>query len=522
MADYNLPSGYTITLSDDGLSKLAIGAQVLGSGISQLIDGNWWYRNTNIGSDKRTPPILSKTVTLSASGASVTHTYGGFLSATVLYVYTISGNDVHVTATVYNTGSTDLQPGFQSVGLRRASAGTMTPGFGWDQNNTQANGETFAYPSFNVPLAAGAISVPSTAGPTINAAAWAEGSPNQKVMNLFFGGLSGPIATIFFDRVPPGGSRVYKYAYRFDSAPDYQTLLNGYKTYLRNVFQSLPYTPDARPIVQWAAIDQSFVNSVTNPYGYRNGNHFDQVSQCTNYVNGINPPMADVNYQGIIFWQPQGIHPRGVQYRPDFNSFPDVTIPNLPTLFGGITGAGKKLGLLSRPKSVVVSTNSESTDGLMTTDGNDNYITDLKFRLDWAIGQNVSLWYLDSFVDTPTDHDILAAFRTKVGNAPTFTEHVNALSMAYSGSYEELTWSGGLVRAQIRLILDWLYPERIVLGKFQGSLPPGGYPELYTAMADQKITPLTDDPLPINNPSGHNAALKAMVLARIGPDNRWL
>lgn len=523
--NFNLPNGHTITINEDGLSSLMLGGFVIGQGISQLVDGNWWYRNTNTGSDKRIPTITSKSVSSAGPNTvTVDHTYGGFLNAQARYIYTVTGNDVHVSVTVFNFGPTDLQPGFKSLGLMRSSTtGTLTPGFGWDQSNTRPNGESFSYPNNNVPLAGWAISTASTSGPTINAAVWGEGSPSQKIISMLFsvGGFTAAIATIFFDRVPLGGSRVYNYAYRFGGSSDYQTLLGGYKTYLRGFFPTILYDTDARPIIQFSRIHTSYITP-SNPYGYQAGSEFNELPKCQSYVNAVTPKMADVNYQGIIFWQPQGIHPRGVQYRPDFNSFPAVTIPNLPTLFGGITGSGRKLGLLSRPSSVVVSTNAQDTDGLMDVEAGSGYIAYLNNRIDWALGQNVSMWYLDTFANNPSDHDVLVAFRAKVGTAITFTEHSTALSMAYSGSYEQMTWNNGLVRNQTRLILDWLFPERIVLGKFIGSLPQGGYTELYTAMMDLKITPLVDDPLAINNPSGHNPALKALVASRIGPNNRWL
>lgn len=528
--DFPLPGvGYTITLDDNGLSKLSLGGDTLGNGIVQLIDGSWFYRPFDpLG---KVPTVASKTVEFQPNGAIVTHVYTGLLGAKVVYTYTVSGNDVHISALVFNTGTKPLQPGFSSMNFQRAPGGTYL-NLGFDQSSTQSNPDIY-YPGFNVPYAAAAwLGVPSTApgAPQINLASWSEEDPYEKFMQLLYThalpGVSQ--ASIFFSIVPPGGSRVYKWAYRFQNSTDWKDLLGGYKTALRTVFPTLSYEPDARPILQFARTDVSFIRP-DNPYGYQDGgtnlsSRFDKLEGCQDYLTRTLPPMTQVGYQGVIFWQLQGEHPRGVKYRPDFNVYPPETIPNLPVLTSGFRNAGFSIGLLSRP-SVTITSATWTTDGLASLTDEPNSVLDLKARLQWALGQTFNSFYLDSFVNDDTDHGILKTIRDTVGpNVHLFCEHSTALSMALSAAYLEISWTNGVVLPQKIEVLRWLWPESIIAGKFVGNIAsvPGGYAQLYTAMFDQKISVLEQDFIVHLNLNGSNTALQPLVASRIGPDRRWL
>ena len=531
--DFPLPGvGYTITINEDGLSKLSMNGSVLGNGIVSLIDGSWFYRRFDpLG---YVPTISSKTVEFQPNGAIVTHTYTGLLSAKVVYTYIVSGNDIHISAHVSNTHATKpLQPAFTSMSFLRAPGGTYI-NLEFEQSHTQ-NNPTIYYPGVNVPYAAAAwIGVPSTApgAPQINLAAWSEEDPYEQFMQLLvnhppFPGHSQ--ASIFFQTVPPGGSRVYKYAYRFQNSTDWKDLLGGYKASLRAVFPTLAYEPDARPLAQFASIHESYIRP-DNPYGYNdNGDgvfrRFDTLAGCQDYVAKLTGPMSQTGYQGIVLWQPQGIHPRGIRYRPDFNSFPSGTIPNLPTLVNGFRNAGLNIGLLSRPSSAITSGNDWNTDDLIEVTNSPGTVTDISVRLDWASNLGFNAFYLDSFIHSQADHELLRAIRSKVGpNVHLFVEHSTALTMTLGSMYAELTWNNGLVLTQKQQILRWLWPESIVAAKLVGALPPGGYAELYPAMFDLKLTPWIEDyrAQVASAPGNENGILQSLVASRIGPDRRWL
>lgn len=535
---FTLPSGYAIAISENGLDKLSLGGVIIGNGIVQLIDGSWFYRPFDQAGF--TPQVTSKSVSHQPNGAVVTHTYTGLLNAKVVYTYTVSGNDIHVSTHVTNNHATKpLQPAFQSMRFLRGTGGTYI-NLG-DQSQTQNNGEGFSYPSVNIPYAASVLSgVPSTAGPQINLATWSGEDPNEKFMSMLFSIYPHPgvsVGSVFFNRVPPGGSRIYKYAYRFQNSTDWKDLLGGYKAALRAALPTLAYEPDARPLAQFASIHPTYIRP-DNPYGYNDGGssancvpgklcrRFDLLAGCENFVSQLVGPMTQTGYQGVVLWNPQGIHPRGVRYRPDFNSFPAVTIPNLPTLASGFRNAGLNIGLLARPSIAITSANDWDHDTAIEVTDAPGTRADINLRFDWASSLGFNAYYLDSFIHSKEDHDLLKAMRTKVGpNVHFFVEHSTALSMALGASYEQLgNWSNGLVLTQRQQILRWLWPESIVAAKYTGALPPGGYATLYQAMFDLKLTPWIEDyraqvaPAPGNE----NGILQPLVASRIGPNKRWL
>lgn len=534
MVSFNLPSGYVVTINEDGLSSISLGGTVLATGPFQLLDGSWYY--LPFENRSRVPTISSKSFSTATSviGATVVHQYTGVQTAKATYTYAISGNDILISVLLENNGATPIvKPAFKSPSIlfdNLSAAKASGVGLGWDQGHTQASGENLSYPSTNVPYAVAYLTSFASGGKPINISLWSrEDDPADKFMTMAvgFGGVAGTcLASFFFDNIQPGDSRTYKFAYRFSNSTDWKVLLQGYKDYLRAALPTLKYEPDARPVAQFARINTIYIRP-DNPYGYQDGGNnissrFDKLEGCQDYLSKMVPPMVDVNYQGIVFWQLQGIHPRGVQYRPDFNVFPPETIPNLPTLTSGFNNAGLNIGLLARPKSVITS-NTWTTDGLIRITDYSESVLDLTNRLQWALANNFKGFYLDSFITDGPDHGILKAIRNTLGpSIHTFCEFSTSLSMAYSAVYTEITWSGGIVLGQKQQILRWLWPESIIAAKFVGSLPAGGYTQLYTDMFDLKLTPLVGDDQIIPNASGTNTALKPLVATRIGADHKWL
>jgi hypothetical protein len=362
----------------------------------------------------------------------------------------------------------------------------------------------------------------------LNVATFSEEEPNERFMTVLTNIYPNPGATltsIFFNNVPPGGSRVFKWGFRFLAhTSDWKELLGGYKTTLRAAFPTIAYEPNAKPLVQFASIGPSYIRP-DNPYGYNdNGDgitrRFDKLAGCQDYVNKLVAPMKDTGYQGIVMWQPQGVHPRGVQYRPDFNSFPAATLPNLPALTSGFNTAGLKIGLQARPGVAATSGGDQSHDSAIRVCDCQGTADDLNWRIDWSKSQGFKGFYLDSFIADGGDQGILRAIRARVGLEHTFVEHSTAISMAYGASYEEFTWSGGIVLTQMQQILRWLWPESIVAAKLRGTLPAGGYAELYPAMFALKLTPWVEDYRVWGGPE--NAILKPLVASKIGPDGRWI
>ena len=254
------------------------------------------------------------------------------------------------------------------------------------------------------------------------------------------------LGNFFFKTIPAFGSQTFKFSYRFSSSKDAHVLLQSYKDTVRAQLP-MQYNPDVRPLAQFASIDSSYVRP-DNPYGYNDGGggifrRFDTLAGCKDYVAKLVPPMRQANFQGMIMWQPQGINPRGVQYRPDFDVFPPETLANLPTLVNGFKNAGLKIGLLARP-GVVITAASESTDGLSRVSDNEEQLADLGKRLKWATNTGFAGFYLDSFVEDGPDQNILKFIRNQLGReVQTFTEHSTVLSLPLSGAYMEFRYANG-------------------------------------------------------------------------------
>jgi hypothetical protein len=288
----------------------------------------------------------------------------------------------------------------------------------------------------------------------------------------------------------------------------------------------LKYNPDVRPVAQFASVDPSYITPA-NPYGYNNGpepeeqwRRFDKLIGCQNFVNKLLPGMQSCNYQGVILWQPQGIHPRGGQYRPDFNIFPSVTIPNLPTLTSGFRNAGKSVGLLSRP-GVTITSFSWDVDGFAELSVDKSGIDDLLARFTWAISHDFNIFYLDSFTSFGRDLPVLKAIRAHLGpEVQMFCESVTVADMEWTAAYGEFNYDSGVFHAPERQnIFRWLLPEVPWIMQFRSGLPPGGYPELFDYMLSNRLTPLIQDYQVSSDEV--TIPLAPLVAEHIDENNQW-
>ena len=402
--DFRLPSGYVVTLDEDGVSSVSFGGKQVATGNVQLLDGTWFYESWVTRS--YTPEVTAKSVSYLSNGAKVTHSYSGVLKALAIYSYTITGDDILVSVRVTNQSSNPATiVAFRSPRFLFTDWGAKASSnqLGYDQSHTQAYGVKLSYPSVNVPFAATYVTTPSASGAPINFCTWSSESPYERFMTMGFGiyplpGVS--LGNFFFKAIPAFGSQTFKFSYRFSSSKEAHVLLQSYKDTLRAQLP-MQYNPDVRPLAQFASIDSSHVRP-DNPYGYNDlgtgiFRRFDTLAGCKDYVAKLVPPMRRANFQGMLMWQPQGINPRGVQYRPDFDVFPPETLANLPTLVNGFKKAGLKIGLLARP-GVFIAAASESTDGLERASDSKSQLADLGKRLKWATNTGFAGFYLDSFV----------------------------------------------------------------------------------------------------------------------------
>lgn len=527
-------SPYTIIINENGIDSIWLGAVQLASGGTQLVDGSWFYL-PNVFREFE-PTITAKSASTSGGVTTVNHTYSGALTAHVVYTYRSSNGDISVQAAVTNLGSQPITiPAFRTPFFRWDNASAVqSNGLGFDQSHTQHYGINLSYPSVNVRFAATYATGMAAGGFPLNFCTWSQEDPFLKFMTISYGrfGVTGiAIGNFFFESIPAGESRTYKFGLRFSASSDWKVLMQPYRDQLRASFPTVAYETDARPMAQFASINVAYVRP-DNPYGYNDGNgascattlcrRFDKLEGCQGFIDRLVPPMVATNYQGIIFWQPQGINPRGVQYRPDFDNFPPEVSANLPILVNGFRNAGLRVGLLSRPMVHIVPS-SPTTDGTDLFASLDDAVADIQTRLAWALGKGINAFYLDSFMNEGYDHGLMRGIRDAIGDIPTFTEHSTALSMAFSGAYEQLGYvNGTYVSDKYLAILRWLYPESIVLVKFTGSLPPGGYAELYSYMFSNRFTPLIEDfRIQSTAPGSENSILQPLVQTYIDSNNQW-
>ena len=234
--DFRLPSGYIVTLDEDGLSSVSFGGKQVATGNVQLLDGTWFYEPWVTRS--YTPTVTSKSVSYLSNGANVTHSYSGVLKAQAIYSYTITGDDILVSVRVTNQSSDPSTiVAFRSPRFLFADWGAATASsnqLGYDRSHTQDNGVELSYPSVNVPFAATYVRTTSASGTPINFCTWSSESPYERFMTMGFGiyplpGVS--LGNFFFKTIPAFGSQTFKFSYRFSSSKDAHVLLQSYKDY---------------------------------------------------------------------------------------------------------------------------------------------------------------------------------------------------------------------------------------------------------------------------------------------------
>ena len=534
-ATYTLPSGYAVTIDSNGISSVTNQGGQVAAGLLQMVWGKWSYQAYSSAGFKLT--IIQKSCSNTATGATVVHDYTGSVNAHVVYTYVINGNVIDISALVVNTGSSDIpitafaSPRFlfDSWSTAKASSNQL----GWDQSHSQNSAANFniilSYPSSNVPLAATYVKTLAGSGKPINFCTWSSGSPFDWFMtmgNTLYPNPGTCLSNFFFKNVPVGGSQVFKFSYLFSDSTDPFVLLQPYKDFLRSKLP-VQYNPDARPWTSFTSINTSSIRP-DNPYGYNDAGtnlirRFDKLTGCQDYITKLVGPLTTNGYQGIILWQPQGINPRGVQYRPDFNVWPSVSVPNIPVLFGGFTSAGLRLGLQARP-SVTVTSATWDTDTLTGLNDLKYSWDDLSVRLKWATDRGVTAFYLDSFVNSQTDHAVLQKMRTQLGSeVQLFTEGTTILSLPLAGVYLPFTYTNGsYVFYKNYAAFKFIYPEANYFAIFGGTLPPGGYQALYTYMFQNKLSPVVEDYRVYNNLNNENAIIKALVPQYIDSNNHWI
>lgn len=521
MAVFVLPSGYTLTIDDLGISSVTYEGVSVASGKLQILNDRYFSVN-------ETPTFATiatkSTRTLGDGSVIVAHVYTGVVQARAVYVYRVVGNDIFIKIRVKNYNTRTMEQ--IAVGSPAFDI-TVDGSFVFPAEHGLRQGEP--YPSTTNKMAACFAAVTSAVGgKPINFAFW----PEQNVHDRFGGSIatiSGQSLTaIFYRPVLPDHEAILDLVYHFDSSSDWQVMLAGYKTYFRAQLPSLLYTPDARPAAYFSAWDVSNIRE-NNPYGYNDSGdgvahperRFDLDGQP--FVDWITPNIIAGGFQGAILWQPQGAHPRGEKYRPDFNSMPPATLANMPDVTAGFAGVSKKIGLLARPSGIITSRGSWTTDRVMPIGDDADYIEDLVASFASAIGNGFTLFYLDSFPASYKEHNVLIAIRDSIApTVQTFVEQNSILAAAYSAMYGEVSFVADVLRVPAGYtMMRYFWPESIFIVK-QQSIHTGGYTPTFTAMLAAKLSPLVEDYIVANNVTGAVTAMASLLPTYVNGSNQWI
>ena len=178
---------------------------------------------------------------------------------------------------------------------------------------------------------------------------------------------------------------------------------------------SLAYTPlPYAPIAQFAHVDPALV-TVDNPGGFAGlSRRIDTDKGCIAFVREIAEPCAEAGVQGIILWT-GGIHPRGVNYRPDMFLEPSAVRERLPWLIGEIRALDMWAGCLIRPGIAAVvdpSNTDQDREVELTPEATVSY-TLSRIRNLQAVG--FEHFYGDEFGMRPCDLIIARRIRAAIG-----------------------------------------------------------------------------------------------------------
>lgn len=513
-ATFALPSGYSVLINQTGINEVRQAGTLVGSGGIAL------YYTPATGPVQPLELTSSAAAQVSATELQVTHTYTGPLAARATYRLIVEGDDVRVVARVRNLGTTTIeQIGLGSPGFPITWPAAFPASIGFD-----TGGES--YPSAGNP-SAGMFMVTTSNDRPFNFSLYPVQDVHERFgirsRGLFPHGTS--LIGVFYRPIGPGGEEVYELVYRFSDSTDWKVLLARYKDHVRAQLPTLQYQGDARPLGQFSSLDAEHIRP-DNPFGYNDGGdpnaprRFDLHGQP--FVDWVEANMDRGHFQAMIFWQFQGMHPRGVFYRPDFNVMTPAHVASLQTIVAGLPG---RVGLQSRPNVLVTSSEVWGNDRAMPIGSDARYVEDLLNKYEWATGLGVTHFYIDSAATNPDDHVIMRRTREKVGPAvQTYAEFNTVLSAAYSACYSEWWYENGALRCNQRQfdLIRWIWPESMWLGKFRDNLPPGGTTQIVTELLTRRLSPMIEDWQIVFDNEGWVTALETLVPTYINAQHQWI
>lgn len=459
-------------------------------GTAAVANGTWALQGTTAAAADELPLGDAKVAVApgaTAARAVVTHTYPAFEAT---YTYTAVGDDLRIAAHLVNRDPARTLRRVAFYGptfhFARRPDGSL---HSWHYTYLAAQGLAVYHPSVQNPV--GCV---FEADDRFGVAMHSDSEFSRQ--DLFNGswrdddGAPPECHVEFYTTrtVPPGGAVDVDVNFRVSADRSVPHLLAAYKRTYADHFPVLLYTPDSRPLGEFAGIDKSFVTP-TDPLGYDGDwRRLDTELGTARYVRSVAPPLAAGNAAGIIFWSPGGARPP--LYPPDFDDFPPAVQRNLPALIRGFHDHHLRVGLCARCGDGIRRPPGKPAEVYRIAAENPAQMAEMLGRFRRAIEMGFDLFYLDSIGATDlNDVAILQQVRAAVGpDVLLYSEFGTDMTLPVAGRYNEwlgtqLRWTGPAQLASQR----FLCPESTwaVLSRTNDPVPK--------AVLDLGLTPMVLD-----------------------------
>jgi hypothetical protein len=440
----------TVTIDQNGVQRIVLnGAQVVTAPPAPTYRRQGLYQTSSYPAPAGSLALSAlKSTSLSQSNGVVSLT-DQFDQLTATYEWSLHGNDLNESITLNNASESKAygepilvaMPNFSFDAKYRGHLITWAPDY-------IAYNQAY-HPSIWVPLAA-QYAYDTTWGLSLHSPSHLERMTMFADTGTTVGSRHFAVVT-FYDKesIPPRQTARIDITIRITPQSADVDLANLLASYIRDyqgTVGGLRYVPDDRPLLQFAGFDPGHITP-DDPLGYNgDGRRFDLLTGIWGFERMVMP--GDSVTAGTIFWQPQGVNPRGVEYRPDFDVWPGPMVlanggtgdvqANLPRLIRWYGEHHLRFGLCARPEDYIVPASATKDMTAHLDAGNAPEMARLMARFDRMKKLGVNLYYLDSFGVDLNSVAIMKQIRAQVGpNVPTYSEFTSDLMLPYSGVYTQ-------------------------------------------------------------------------------------
>lgn len=387
------------------------------------------------------------------------------LKISVVWTINLFQNDLTITSTIYNVGTTPFTGYFlylPAFTFSKTPTGTMTT---WHWTYLQARGLQVYFPSYMQPI--GCV----YAADTNYALSIYSSSENQILFNASFvsdGVLPNPlpIEAHIVNTIIPGDSQQATLVIRLTTDSSAAGLLSGYKKAKANQFLT-HYQPVPQGATAFQSIDASWVTP-SNPGGYNgDARRIDTMDGVTKYLAWQIPRLQSQKQIGIIFWSPGGYQASSM-YPLDYDINLQKIEKTWPYLVSGFKHSGYRVGIAARFGEFI---NPDGLTGYRMADPmNPNDINVMIKRIDYCVKMGIDMWYIDSAGQYPADSQMIQIARAHLGPKHLFfSEYATETTLPFSGVYCEwlgqgTRWMSELTRSHLRYLFDdkstWLCVDK--------------------------------------------------------------